>query len=75
MTAMAVDDLLDATPHFVDACPPSFTKWDASRTVMASSEVVVDGVLVAVDRIQGGDLHPAAEPIAAFGEPVGVGLS
>ena len=33
-------------------------------------EVVVDGVGVAAERVQGGDLHPGAERLAAAGEPV-----
>jgi hypothetical protein len=38
-------------------------------------ELVIDGVPVAVERIQGGDLHAVAEPFATLLEPVAVGLS
>ena len=36
-------------------------------------QLVVDGALVALERVQGGDLHAPLEVRAAFGEPVGVG--
>lgn len=37
-------------------------------------EVVVDGVLVAVEQLQGGDLDPLAERLTALVEPVAVDL-
>ena len=38
-------------------------------------ELVIDRVLVALERVQCGDLHAVAEALAALGEPVGVGLA
>lgn len=38
-------------------------------------EVVIDGVFVSVERVQGGDLHALAEILAAVFEPVAVGFT
>ena len=38
-------------------------------------ELVIDRVLVPVERVQGRDLHAPTEALTAFSEPVGVGLA
>src|SRR3546814_19673751 len=37
-------------------------------------ELVIDRALVALERVQGRDLHTGAEPLTALSEPVGVSL-
>ena len=72
--AVAVDVLLDPAPDFVDGGRAEFDDVERVEDRDRVLELVVDGVLVAVERVQGGDLDGAAERVAAGVEPGLVGL-
>ena len=69
---VAVDLLLNPAPDLVQrlGSEGDYVKGVQDRDRVA--ELVVDRVLVPVERVQGGDLDGGAEGLAALGEPVGV---
>lgn len=72
--AVAVDLLLDPAPHFVDGLGAELDHMEGVEHGGGVLELVVDGVLVAVERVEGGDLDTVAEVLATLFEPVAVGL-
>ena len=72
--AVAVDVLLDPAPDLVDGGRAEFDDVERIKHGDGVLELVVDGVLVAVERVQGGDLDVGAERVAAGVEPGLVGL-
>ena len=63
--AVAVDVLLDAAADLVDGLGAELHHMERVEHRDGVVELVVDGVLVAVERVQGGDLDPGAERVAA----------
>jgi hypothetical protein len=71
--SMRTDGLLDAAADLVDGLPAQlrYMKPVEHRDgvgELAVGELAVDGVLLAVERIQGGDLNPFPEGLTPLGE-------
>jgi hypothetical protein len=73
--AVAVDVLLDPAADLVDGRRAEFDDVEGVEHRDGVGELVVDGVLVAMERVQRGDLNPLAERVAAVTKPRLVGLS
>jgi hypothetical protein len=73
-SAVAVDLLLHPAPDLVDCLGAELDDVEGVEHGDRVLELVVDGVLVAVERVQGGDLDAVLEVVAAFLEPVAVRL-
>lgn len=67
--AVAVDLLLDAAADFIDSPAGESDHMKGVEHCGGVGEFVVDGVLVAPERIQRGDFHPSLERLAALVEP------
>lgn len=66
--------LLDAAADVVDDRAGEVDDVEGVENGDGILELVVDGVLVAVARVEGGDLHALAEVLPACDEPGPVGL-
>jgi len=73
--AVAVDVLLDPAADLVECGCAEFDDVEGVQHRDGVGELVVDGVLVAMERVQGGDLNPLAERVAAVSKPRLVGLT
>ena len=67
--AVAVDVLLDPATDLVDRGRAEFHDVEGIKHSDGILELVVDSVLVAMERVQRGDLHPLAERVAAVTKP------
>jgi len=67
--AVAVDVLLDPATDLVDRGRAEFHNVKGIKHRDGILELVIDGVLVAMERVQRGDLHPLAERVAAVTKP------
>src|SRR6188768_2725187 len=72
---MAGDGLLDAAADLLDGLPAELDHMKGVENGDGVGELVVDGVLVAVERVQCRDLDSSPERVAAGLEPVGVSLA
>jgi hypothetical protein len=70
-----MDLLLEASTDLVHSLGAELDHVEGVQHGDGVLELVVDGVLVAVKRVQGRDRDVVAEGLAACGEPVGVDLS
>lgn len=68
-TPVTVDVLVDPTPDFVDHAGGQLDDAEGVQDGDGVFELVIDGVLVAVERVEGGDLHAFAERVAALSQP------
>jgi len=73
--AVAVDVLLDPAADLIDSGRAGLDYVERVEDGDGVFELVVDGVLVAVEWVQGGDLDAFAEPVAAVTQPGLVGLT
>src|SRR5664280_1017369 len=73
--AVAVDVLLDPATDLVDGGGAEFDDVERVEDRDRVLELVVDGVLVTVERVQGRNLNVLAERVAAVLEPGLVGLA
>jgi len=73
VTAVSEGVLLDPAADLVDDARAELDDVEGVQDGGGVLELVVDGVLVAVERVQGGDLNPAGEGLAAGLQPVPVG--
>ncbi len=73
-TAMAESLLLDPASALIDRGGAELHNVKGIEDRDGVFELVIDSCLVALERIESGDLHALAEAFAALGEPVGVGL-
>jgi hypothetical protein len=73
VTAVAQGVLLDAAADLVDDVGAELDHMEGVQHRGRVLKLVIDGVLVAVKRVQGRDLDPAREALAASLEPVAVG--
>jgi hypothetical protein len=71
---VAVDLLLEPAAALVDGGGGEFDDVERVEDRAGVGELVVDGVLVAVERVQRRLFHTATELLSAGGEPVAVGL-
>ena len=71
---MAVDRLLDAAADLIDDLGAELHDVERVEHRGGVGELVVDGVLVAVERVQARHLDSPAERVTALLQPVGVGL-
>ena len=67
--------VLDPAADLVDGGGSELDNMERVEDGAGVVEVVIDGVLVSVERVQGGDLHARAEILAAVFEPVAVGFT
>ena len=72
--AVAVDGLLHSPANLVDGLGAEFDDVERVQHRGRVVELVVDGVLVAVERVECGDLDPGTQRLAAFLEPVAIRL-
>src|SRR5699024_3294886 len=67
--------LLDPAADVIDCSPGELHDVERIQHAGGVLELVIDRVLVALERVQRGDLDPLAELVAALVEPVSVGLA
>ena len=67
--AVAVGLLLHPAPHVIYDCGRQLHYMERVQDRAGVFELVIDGVLVPVERVQRRDLHPLPERLAAFGQP------
>ncbi|GAB3757590.1 hypothetical protein GCM10027599_23900 [Yimella radicis] len=72
--SVPVEFLLDAAADLIDHVGGEFDDVERVQHRAGVVELVIDGVLVSVERVQGRDLHSVTKVFAAVGEPVGVHL-
>jgi len=73
--AVAVDLLLDPTPDVVDDLGGELDDVEGIQDRAGVFELVIDGVLVPVERVQRGDLDSGSERLATLLQPRLVGLT
>jgi len=73
--AVAVDGLLDPATDLVECGRAEFDDVEGVEHRYGILELVVDGVLVTMERVQRGDLNPLAERVVAVSKPRLVGLA